>query len=145
MGMSGYFYIVDAEDKQTFVEDHLDTIDDALDIDKSWDALYRMAGDIDFIPSAEQYVIDEQDTDYPIFFVEPQKVKEISAQINSIDEKKLRELYDFDTLLENGVYPIQEDEDPEEFFEYIKEHFEALKPFYEKASSENKAIGFILF
>ena len=47
-------------------------------------------------------------------------------------------------MLENDIYPVIDDEDEDEFFEYVWSNFEALKKFFAKANKMGSCLLFYI-
>ena len=58
--------------------------------------------------------------------------------------KDLLEKYNFSEMLEDEVYPIVEDEDEKEFFDYIYSYLLEIKEFYKKTIEKELAILFYI-
>lgn len=162
MSMIGYYYMVDekelieVQEGRLIIEDLIFPIYDEknvknqekyLDIDKAWHAIH-------FVFAGEVYGIDENDiitsivlggvlvndNDLGVRYITPIEVKEIYNGIKDVSKKYMREMFNVEDMYSEGIYPVREDEDEEEFFEYVWEHFKCLKSFFKKASENNKYI-----
>jgi len=56
----------------------------------------------------------------------------------------LRKRYDFNLLVKTGIYPMFDDENPEEVFGNILEYFQNIRECYRKASQYNYGIVFYI-
>ncbi|ASA20213.1 YfbM family protein [Paenibacillus donghaensis] len=155
MGMTGQYLAVTSEVLQSIRSEEVSihSLETGLDIDKSWQALhYVLCGTIAdgepplglIVPMSGSHYIGHL-SDMDVFALSPTEVEEALSAVEKITAAELKEQYDFADLLEQGVYPVMEDEDPEAFFEYIYEHFTAIRDFYAKVTAEGKQILFYIF
>ncbi len=159
MGMLGHYTAVDNEiirrltEGQELLEDleiELEN-EDQLDIDKSWQGIhYLLCGSIDDGAPPLGYVVpmlDEQNIEFEpfgAFYLHPAQVAEASQAISGLTEERAKELYAFDKMVEDAVYPIVEGEDGAAFFDYIWTYLREIKQFYTQASAEGKGLIFYI-
>lgn len=158
MGMSGFYFAIDDKLVQQISagEIQLEDLDpndySGLDIDKSWQAIhYLLCGDIAEGEPPLGYVVpmtDDQGIDFGefgAFYLRPEQVTEALQAIAELDEAQLRMRYDLPAMVVDQVYPIVSDEDEDELFAYILEHFNAIRHFYSQAAAEGKGLIFYIF
>lgn len=121
-----------------------------LDIDKTWQAIqYLLCKDIDEGEAPMGYVVPmmvdnalDCELDFGAFYLAPGQVREACGYLETLDDDTIKSLYDFKSMKEEGVYPIIEGEDEDEFYQYIYAHLMALKDFYIKSVNMGFAIIF---
>ncbi|WP_342550112.1 DUF1877 family protein [Paenibacillus sp. FSL P2-0089] len=64
--------------------------------------------------------------------------------MEGIEEAWLREHYPFRQMMEEGIYPLMEDDEAEEFFDYIYMYFKAIREFYQQASASASCVVFYI-
>lgn len=152
MGMIGNFVSVD-EDMLTQVirgkEDIYPGRED-MDVDKAWHAIhYLLCGD----PWEEgeppmSYVVPMlegqrlEDSDIEACYLTPEQTAQASAYLQTLSDQMLKEMYDFQSMVEDEVYPVFADDDPDELYEYIYDNLMVLKDFYEQAAKKSNAVIF---
>ena len=124
-----------------------------VDIDKAWQAIgYLVCGslfDTDdapmcyVVPMMGENVI-ESEMDFGAFYLTIEQVQEANDYLLTLDEVAIKARYDFEAMVQDEVYPISEEEDKDEFFQYIYHHFLNLKSFYKLAAQESKAVIFYI-
>jgi hypothetical protein len=162
MGMIGNLFRVTAKDLKEILNDSSllenkvysdgnDSMNDLLDIDKSWEAIfYLLTGH----PVAEieeakpplswtlfsgQLVDENQDMGYgPAHYLTPEQVKQLNQELDKISIETLRKKYDGKQMNDEGVYPEIWDEP--ESVDYVLENFEQLKEFYRTAERQNMGV-----
>ncbi|WP_340022115.1 YfbM family protein [Paenibacillus sp. FSL K6-1096] len=126
-----------------------------LDIDRSWEAIhYLLCGDISDGPAPLGYVVplhSDQGLEfgsYGAFALRAEQVAEALAAISGLDEAELRQRYDFQTMAEEEVYPLDpdsvSDDDADEFFAYLLQFFTDIRQFYSTAAASGKGVIFYL-
>ena len=166
MSMVGNYYMTDEEtikklqngevSLESLIYDEDDNVDEeaSLDIDKAWHAIYYVLtckieeGDQDnvLIKSmlSGNYVNDEDMGFGPAMLITADEVKMVNQEIKDIGEAIFRGRVSIKEMVENEIHPVMEDEDEDEFFEYIWTAFESLKAFYSKAAAEGKCLLFYI-
>lgn len=157
MGMIGKFMAVDHQDLEEILsgEESILSLENELvvDIDKAWQAIgYLLCGslfDTDdapmcyVVPMMGENVI-ESEMDFGAFYLTIEQVQEANDYLLTLDEVAIKARYDFEAMVQDEVYPISEEEDKDEFFQYIYHHFLNLKSFYKLAAQESKAVIFYI-
>ncbi|MDR2921105.1 MAG: YfbM family protein [Tannerella sp.] len=156
MGMIGNYIAIESDKLEQVKNNELDILDidtdeyPSLDIDKSWQAIhFLLCGNIDDGKPPLGNVVPMRDDnwlgaemDYGAFSITPKEVLEAYNAIKGMGEDELRQKYNFESLLENEIYPVVEDEDPDDFFDYTYANFKSIQEFYQIASENNYAVIF---
>ncbi|MFD2114297.1 YfbM family protein [Paenibacillus yanchengensis] len=162
MGMYGYYFTIDNKLVQQLSNgemtlEHLKIGDyPGLDIDRSWEAIhYLFCEDIADGEPPFGYIVPlttEQGIDYGsfgAFFLYEEQVVEAYQAMTKLDEADLRLRYNFQLMVKEEVYPLApdvvSDEDEEDFFDYLLQHFNKIKQFYSQAVAEKKGLVFYIF
>ena len=85
-----------------------------LNVDKSWRAIqYLLCNDVDGGEPPMGYVVPIRDEneldcefDFDAFYITAKQVKESSDYLNSLDDNTLMNMYDFELMEENKIYPL---------------------------------------
>ncbi|WVU49666.1 YfbM family protein [Fusobacterium nucleatum] len=125
---------------------------ETLDIDKSWQAIqYLLGGDICEIEGPLGYVVPmlvenaiDCDSEFGVFYITTEQIKEAYDALFPLTKEDLLEKYNFSEMLEDEVYPIVEDDDEKEFFDYIYSYLLEIKEFYKKNIEKELAILFYI-
>ncbi|RXZ76591.1 DUF1877 family protein [Paenibacillaceae bacterium] len=158
MGMTGnYIALADAQIKQiadgNLELGELNTEDYAsLDIDKSWQAIhYLLTGDICEGAAPFGYVVPMQDDnavdygEFGAFYLYREQVAEASAALAQLSKNDVLARYNFDDMVEESIYPVMDDEDKDEFFDYLYVNLQAIQAYYEKAAADGNGVVFYIF
>ena len=81
--------------------------------------------------------------DFGAFYINAQQVKEATDFLNALDDKALRNMYDFKSMRENRVYPLdgnENEEDTEFFYEYIYSYLIKLREYFNQTAEKGYAI-----
>ena len=125
-----------------------------LDIDKSWHAIhFTLTGDVweaDEENILSQLVlggepVNDDDMGYgPARLLKKNVVSRLADALESWDEAAFRKQFDIKGMIDNQVYPVMDDENEEDFFEYVWEYFELVKEFFRQAAKQGQnVISFI--
>ncbi|MEK4517654.1 YfbM family protein [Paenibacillus sp. FSL H8-0122] len=162
MAIRGYYFAMDDELVQQIAAGSTPlaslNIDKypGLDIDRTWEAIhYLLCGDISDGPAPLGYVVplhSDQGIEfgsYGAFCLRAGQVAEALDAISGLDEAQLRQQYDFRTMAEEEVYPLDpdtvSDDDADAFFAYLLQFFTEIKRFYSQTVAAGKGIVFYLF
>ncbi len=157
MGMIGYYFRADEQlaDQMKkgvsgsilFTEDYKDNI---LDIDKAWHAIhFVLTGEAWEAPSGELLAsvvlggkpVNDEDMGYgPARLLDQELVKELAKALEPWDKAAFREKFHVKDMIENQIYPVMDNENEEEFFEYVSFYFLELKKFFKEAADRNEYI-----
>lgn len=86
----------------------------------------------------------EGDEEYSAMLISPEDVKALSAALLALKREDFRERFSMEEMLENEIYPVTEDDDEEDFFDYVWDAVEELKEFFEAAAQEGQAVIFYM-
>ncbi|UNK21106.1 YfbM family protein [Paenibacillus sp. N3/727] len=162
MGMRGYYFAMDDSLVQQIAAGEIALkslkIDDypGLDIDRSWEAIhYLLCGDISDGELPLGYVVpltSDKGIDFGsfgAFSLRAEQVAEALQAMSELDEAQLRLRYDFPAMVKDEVYPLEpdtvSDEDEDEFFAYMLQHFNEIQRFYSQTVAEGKGLIFYIF
>ena len=156
MGMLGNYIAVGEDELKRIRSGEIDIFDmnpeehQTLDIDKSWQAVhYLLCGDIDDGEPPMGYVVPIRDEnfiengmEFGAFFADAEQVREAVEYLDSLDEDKLKGMFDFGAMLADEVYPIMDESDEDGFFEYLRGYVRKIKEFYKETSERRGAVVF---
>jgi hypothetical protein len=162
MGMIAYALRVSEKELDNFLKDssllearideeQVGGLNDLLDLDKSWEAIFYILTGHPFSEIEEAHpplswvlfngqVVDEsQDLGYgPASYITINQVKELNTELDKITRNDVELKYDGKRMDEARVYP--EVWEQEQSLDYVIDYFGQLKDFYKKAESEGKAV-----
>ncbi|MCI8982392.1 MAG: YfbM family protein [Hungatella sp.] len=157
MGMIGYYFRADedlvnqiksAEYEDVFYKEDFEN--NLLDVDKSWHAIhFVLTGQVWDAPDDEllSHVVmggqplEDMDMGYgPARLLERDLVKNLAEALDHWDEASFREKFHVKDMIENQVYPVMDNKDEEDFFEYVWFYFLELKNFFKEAADRNEYI-----
>lgn len=162
MGMIGCYIRISEENvlKLQQAEDNLQGLvfgdmdkDNTISIDKAWHAIHftltgcPFGGEDDNIFSKlvmSGNVFMEIDGEPPAMLITANDVKKLSEAMDSLEEQQFREKFNISEMLENNIYPVMDDENEEEFFDYVWANLIELKKFIEEAANERQAVIFYI-
>ena len=141
MGMLGNYIAVGEDELKRIRSGKIDIFDmnpeehRTLDIDKSWQAVhYLLCGDIDDGEPPMGYVVPIRDEnfiesgmEFGAFFADAEQVREAVEYLDSLDEDKLKGMFDFGAMLADEVYPIMDESDEDGFFWYVGRSDDVIK------------------
>ena len=119
-------------------------------IDKAWHAIhYTLTGEIWEVSEDDilsQIVlggvpVNGEDMGYgPMRLLDKDIVSRIAEALEGYNETAFREKFSLKDMAANQIYPIMEDENEEQFFQYIWANMDALKAFFQDAAQKNQNI-----
>lgn len=160
MGMTGSYFRTDEEtvreirngthDLSDFIYDESGK-DDVLDVDKAWHAIQftlngaPQGGDYDNIFSrlvlSGNMLLDGGD-EFSAMLISADDVKELAPALAELTWEDVRGRFSVEDMLDNDIYPVTEEEDEEEFFEYVWSYLSEMKAFFEKAAEADQVVVF---
>ena len=158
MGMIGNYIAVENSVLQQIIDGNKAILEietnqeQTLDIDKSWQALhYLLCKNIDngeppigyVVPLLDDNVI-ESEQDFGAFYITPEQVKAASNFLNVLNEDTIKKMYDFKMMQKEELYPLVEDDDENEFYEYIFLYLMELKQYFMQTAKQGYAIVFYI-
>ena len=124
-------------------------------IDKAWHAIhYTLTGEVWGISQdniLSQLVlggvpVNDEDMGYgPMRLFDKGIVSQIAEALEGWDEVAFREKFNLQDMAENDVYPILEEENEEQFFQYVWASMDALKAFFKDAAQKNQNIVTLIY
>ncbi|KPI48255.1 hypothetical protein IM33_17520 [Clostridioides difficile] len=124
-----------------------------INIDKAWHTIHftltgcSFGGDDDNIFSKlvlSGNIFMEIDGEPPAMLITADDVKKLSEAMNNLEEQTFRKKFNISEMLENNIYSVMDDENEEEFFDYVWANLIELKKFIEEASNEGQAVIFCI-
>lgn len=125
----------------------------SINIDKAWHAIHftltgcPFGGDNDNIFSKlvlSGNIFMEIDEELPTMLITANDVKKLSEAMDNLQEQKFRERFNISEMLENSIYPVMNDENEEEFFDYVWSNLIELKKFMKEAANEGQVMIFCI-
>ncbi|RRD94195.1 DUF1877 family protein [Clostridiales bacterium COT073_COT-073] len=161
MGMIGNYLSIDAKKLESVLDGEVNILDleeeadpekELFDIDKSWQAIqYLLCQDIDEGESPMGYVVPmmiengiECEMDFGAFYLTSEQVQETRDYLCALSDDEIKQMYDFQSMVEDEIYPLVEGEDEDEFYEYMFYHLSELKEFYKRAAGQGHAVIFYI-
>ena len=152
MGMSGNYFRTDESTVENIRRGAV-ALSDIIDIDKAWHALHftlagnAYGGDDDNILSRlvlSGNMLMEGDEEFSPMLISASDVKAMVPALAALTREDFRERFDVEQMLENDIYPVTEDDDEEDFFDYVWDAVEELREFFEEAAKEDQAVIFYM-
>lgn len=84
----------------------------------------------------------ESGMEFGAFFADAEQVREAAEYLDSLDEDKLKGMFDFGAMLADEVYPIMDESDEDGFFEYLRDYVRKIKEFYKETAERHCAVVF---
>lgn len=157
MSMIGYYLRADEDTVKQIAQGATgellfgnDSDDKLLCIDKAWHAIhYLVTGCVWDIPEDNilgQLVlggepINDEDMGYgPARLIPKELVARLADALDTWEDDTFREHFHLKDMIENEIYPVMSGENEKEFFEYIRENFDALKAFMKDAAREGQNV-----
>lgn len=127
-----------------------------LDVDKAWDAIAFLFNKFD--DKNAEYVmplnggtyndleelIERFESEYGVFYVNNEQVQRTYKFLQSVSLDDLKAHYDVKEMYNNDIYCVLEDEDSDDFFEYIASDgtFEEIKNLFKTATQREYGVLF---
>lgn len=163
MGMIGNFFRADEKTVQKIQKGEVSLVDliyneeidedFILDIDKSWHAIhFTLSGkvwDSTDDPLSKMILsgnlVNDEDLGYgPAMLITNGDIHDINIALKTVSEDWFRKKFSVSDMIANEVYPVMNDEDEEEFFDYVYSFFKETVTFFEKAEIQNQYILFFV-
>lgn len=167
MSMIGNYIRVSQEELDSYFADssllearaypeHYTQDESMIDIEKSWEGIYylltgqTMASTDEAVPplshifNPNQMIDEEQDMGYgPAMFATIAQVNDINNRLQQISTEDFASAFNGSKMNELEIYPsgIWDNEDTKD---YLIEHFELLKKFYNSAADNKEAVIFFI-
>lgn len=124
-----------------------------LDIDKSWHAIHFIltgeVWDVDEENILSQIVlggspVNDEDMGYgPARLLSKDVVCQAADALKQWDEAYFRknfDIFNLEAMVENHVYPVMDNENEEDFFDYVWSYFKEVKKFFRQAADKGQNI-----
>jgi len=165
MGMIGNFFRTDGETVQKLQKGEVslyDLIDYesgkvdedfVIDIDKSWHAMhYTLCGEVwestdDPLSKIvlNGSLLNDEDVGYgPAMIITAPEVHNICDALKTVSKEWLRARFSVPEMAAKEIYPIIDDEDENDFFDYVYSYFEEVVLFFDRAKIDNHHILFFV-
>ena len=152
MGMIGQYLLVTDEELSKIKNKELDLYfkDSDLDIDKSWQLLhFTLCGEIGGGEPPLGHVVPLNDSiidndSLGTFYLTTSEVEEAYSAIKDLSESDFNNMYNFQELMDEQLYPLVEDDNSDEILEYIYSYFLEIKNLYKKAAANKQCVIFFI-
>ncbi|WIY62919.1 YfbM family protein [Bacillus arachidis] len=152
MGMIGQYLLVTDEELSKIKNKELDLYfkESDLDIDKSWQLLhFTLCGEIGGGEPPLGHVVPLNDSiidndSLGTFYLTTSEVEETYSAIKDLSESDFNSMYNFQELMDEQLYPLVEDDDSDEIFEYTYSYFLEIKALYKQAVSNKQCVIFFI-
>ena len=84
----------------------------------------------------------ESGMEFGAFFADAEQVREAVEYLDSLDEDKLKGMFDFGAMLADEVYPIMDESDEDGFFGDLRDYVRKIKEFYKETAERRGAVVF---
>ncbi|MDM5154425.1 DUF1877 family protein [Bacillus sp. DX1.1] len=110
---------------------------------------FVLYGEIDGAEPPLEYVVPLNDStiddnSFGTSSLTSKQVKKAYVAIKDISKNDFKKLYNFQELMDEQLYPLIEDDNPDEIFEYIYSYFLEIKELYKQAVSNKQRVIFSL-
>ena len=160
MGMTGNYFRTDEstvdEIRRGVLElaDVVDADEDhVLDVDRAWHAIQftltgaASGGDSDNVFSRlvlSGNTLFDDDDEFSARLIAPGDVKELAAALEDLTWEDVRGRFNVSDMLDQDIYPVTEEENEEEFFDYVWSYLSDMKDFFDDAAAEDQAVIFYM-
>lgn len=154
MGMIGYFFrasneeITQMQNGQLMVSTAIfqkENQDRLLDIDKAWNAIFFLMDKEGSFSFANLKAVNEEDMGYgPAMLIPKEETSRLAEGMKAFSEKQFREIFHIEEMLKEGIYPVMNNENETEFFQYVWENFVVLRDFLQDAVKEQQNVLFMI-
>jgi hypothetical protein len=165
MGMTGIFFRTDTQTLDAIRKGEVSLIDllysqnskidkaSILDIDKTWHAIhFTLSGKVwDTTDDPLSKIIlngtlvNDEDMGYgPAMFIAYEDLHNINQALKSISRDWFRNRFSVPDMLANKIYPVGDDENEEEFFNYVYAYLEEIISFFTQAENNKQSILFFV-
>lgn len=94
------------------------------------------------VPIRDDHELDCE-LDFEAFYITAQQVKDAANFLNALDDNTLGNMYDFQSMKENAVYPLYRNEteaDAEFLYEYLYSYLTKLREYFNQTAEKGYAI-----
>ena len=127
--------------------------DHVLDVDRAWHAIQftlngaASGGDPDNVFSRlvlSGNTLFDDDDEFAARFIAPGDVKELAAALEDLTWEDVRGRFSVSEMLDQNIYPVTEEENEDEFFDYVWSYLTDMKTFFSDAADEDQAVIFYM-
>ena len=160
MGMTGNYFRTDESTVDEIrrgereLADVVESDDEhVLDVDRAWHAIQftltgaPFGGDPDNVFSRLVLggnTLFDDDDEFSARLIAPGDVKELAAALEDLTWEDVRGRFSVSDMLDQDIYPVTEEENEEEFFEYVWSYLTDMKTFFIDAADEDQAVIFYM-
>lgn len=152
MGMIGQYLLVTDEELSKLKNNELDIYfkESDLDIDKSWQLLhFILCGEIGGGEPPLGHVVPLNDSiidndSLGTFYLTASEVEEAYSAIQDLSADNFNKMYNFHDLMDEQLYPLVENDDSYEIFEYTYSYFLEIKDLYKQAVANKQSVIFFI-
>lgn len=160
MGMTGNYFRTDESTVDEIrrgeceLADVVESDDEhVLDVDRAWHAIQftltgaPFGGDPDNVFSRlvlGSNTLFDDDDEFSARLIAPGDVKELAAALEDLTWEDVRGRFSVSDMLDQDIYPVTEEENEEEFFEYVWSYLTDMKTFFSDAADEDQAVIFYM-
>ncbi|PFR20585.1 MULTISPECIES: YfbM family protein [Bacillus cereus group] len=152
MGMIGQYLLVTDEELSKLKNNELDIYfkESDLDIDKSWQLLhFILCGEIGGGEPPLGHVVPLNDSiidndSLGTFYLTASEVEEAYSAIQDLSADDFNKMYNFHDLMDEQLYPLVENDDSYEIFEYTYSYFLEIKDLYKQAVANKQSVIFFI-
>ena len=139
--------VLDLADVVDADEDHV------LDVDRAWHAIQftlngaASGGDPDNVFSRlvlSGNTLFDDDDEFAARLIAPGDVKELAAALEDLTWEDVRGRFSVSDMLDQNIYPVTEEENEDEFFDYVWSYLSDIKDFFDDAAAEGQAVIFYM-
>ncbi|WP_346664929.1 YfbM family protein [uncultured Mailhella sp.] len=139
--------VLDLADVVDADEDHV------LDVDRAWHAIQftlngaASGGDPDNVFSRlvlSGNTLFDDDDEFAARLIAPGDVKELAAALEDLTWEDVRGRFSVSDMLDQNIYPVTEEENEDEFFDYVWSYLSDMKDFFDDAAAEGQAVIFYM-
>ncbi len=158
MSMIGYFLSVD-DKTLTAIQNGEEPIPEnakagfeTLDIDKTWHSIhYLLCKRADEGEPPMGYVVPLRasnaincEMEYGAFYLTATQVQAACDYLCTLDDDTVKQMYNFQDMVKNNIYPIIPNENENDFYEYMSSYLFELKDFYKRTAQKKQAVIFCI-
>lgn len=160
MGMTGNYFRTDESTVDEIrrgereLADVVESDDEhVLDVDRAWHAIQftltgaPFGGDPDNVFSRLVLggnTLFDDDDEFSARLIAPGDVKELAAALEDLTWEDVRGRFSVSDMLDQDIYPVTEEENEEEFFDYVWSYLTDMKIFFSDAADEDQAVIFYM-
>lgn len=86
----------------------------------------------------------DDDDEFAARLIAPGDVKELAAALEDLTWEDVRGRFSVSDMLDQNIYPVTEEENEDEFFDYVWSYLSDMKDFFDDAAAEGQAVIFYM-